>query len=80
MKSPRRYTPAEKQAAIIKTREVGPAAASRALGIPSGTLSCWSYKARQADTEKTHNNQDNHVTQQTPATPHPHHHAHDHRV
>ena len=63
MTSPRRYTPAEKQAAIIKTREVGPAAASRALGIPSGTLSSWIYKARQA------NHRDNNTTEETALTP-----------
>jgi len=47
MKSPRKYTATEKQAAIARTREVGPAAASKELGIPSGTLSCWAHKARQ---------------------------------
>ena len=47
MKSPRKYTPAEKQAAIARALEVGPAIAGRELGIPSGTLSCWAHKARQ---------------------------------
>ena len=47
MNAPRTYTAAEKQAAIRLTLEVGPAAASRELGIPSGTLTCWSHKARQ---------------------------------
>jgi len=41
MKTPRKYTPEEKQAAIARTLEVGPAAASQELGIASGTLSCW---------------------------------------
>lgn len=47
MKSPRKYTPEEKQAAIARTLEVGPAIASRELGIASGTLNCWAHKARQ---------------------------------
>jgi len=47
MKSPRKYIAAEKQAAIARTIVVGPAAASKELGIPSGTLSCWAHKARQ---------------------------------
>lgn len=46
MKSPRNYTPTEKQAAITLTLGVGPIAASRQVGIPPGTLSCWAYKAR----------------------------------
>ncbi len=47
MKSPRKYTAREKLAAIRRTLEVGPAAASKELGIASGTLSCWAHKARQ---------------------------------
>lgn len=47
MKSPRKYTTAEKHAAITLTLEVGPIAAGRELGIPSGTLGCWAHKARQ---------------------------------
>lgn len=47
MKSPRTYTLVEKQAAIARTLEVGAAAASKELGISSGTLSCWAHKARQ---------------------------------
>ena len=46
MKSSRKYTVEEKQAAIARTLDVGPAAASKELGIPSGTLSCWTHKAR----------------------------------
>ena len=46
MKSARRYTATEKQAATRLALDVGPTAASRELGIPSGTLSCWSHKAR----------------------------------
>lgn len=49
MKSPRKYTDEEKQAAIARTVEVGPAAASRELGIPSGTLSGWTFKARHGE-------------------------------
>ncbi len=47
MKSARTYTVVEKQTAIKLALEVGPAAASRELAIPSGTLSCWCHKARQ---------------------------------
>jgi len=47
MTSPHTYTLLEKQAAIKRTQEVGPSQASKELGIPSGTLSCWAHKARQ---------------------------------
>ncbi|MCP4221738.1 MAG: transposase [Actinomycetia bacterium] len=47
MKSSRTYTAAEKQSAIRRALVVGPGAASRELGIPSGTLSCWAHKARR---------------------------------
>ena len=47
MKSPRKYTTSEKQAAIARTIEIGAAAASKELGIPRGTLSCWAYRAQQ---------------------------------
>jgi transposase InsO family protein len=47
MKQPRTYTQAEKQAAIARTLEAGPATASKEFNIPSGTLSCWAHKARQ---------------------------------
>jgi len=48
-----RYTPEQKAQAITRATEVGPAAASRELGIPEGTLTCWSYKARQQAVEAT---------------------------
>jgi len=44
----RSYTPEQKKRATERALEVGAAAASRELGISSGTLSCWAYKARQA--------------------------------
>ena len=47
MKSPRKYTAEQKHAAIRRVLEIGPAAASRELGIPSGTLSSWAHKARR---------------------------------
>jgi len=47
MKRPRRYTPDQRQTAIRRTLEDGAAVASRQLGIPIGTLSCWAHKARQ---------------------------------
>lgn len=43
----RTYTPAERQAAIARTLAIGPTAASRELGLPSGTLSCWASRARK---------------------------------
>jgi transposase InsO family protein len=43
------YTPEQKQKATARAMEVGAAEASRELGIPQGTLSCWSYKARQRE-------------------------------
>lgn len=47
MRSHRTYTAAEKQAAIVRTLEIGPTAAGRELGISSGTLGYWVHKARQ---------------------------------
>ena len=41
------YTPEQKQKATERAMEVGAAAASSELGIPQGTLSNWSHKARQ---------------------------------
>ena len=42
----RTYTVAERQRAVEATKRVGSAAASRELGIPKGTLSCWMFLAR----------------------------------
>lgn len=41
------YTPEGRAKAVARATEVGPAEASRELGIPQGTLTCWMYKARQ---------------------------------
>lgn len=43
----RSYTPEQRAKAIARTAEVGPAVASRELEIPHGTLTCWTYQARQ---------------------------------
>ncbi len=43
-----KYSTAEKRNAISLGKEVGPAKAARQLGMPLGTLTCWMYKARQA--------------------------------
>ena len=48
MTSPRKYSQDDKTTAIGRTLEVGAASASRELGIPVGTLSCWAHKARRA--------------------------------
>ena len=47
MTTQRRYTLAEKHAAIGRALEVGTAAAAHELGVPNGTLSCWAHKARR---------------------------------
>ena len=49
----RNYTPEQRAKAIAKAAEVGPAAASRELDIPQGTLTCWTYKARQQSDDAT---------------------------
>ena len=46
--NPRTYSAAEKATATARALEVGPAKASAELGIATGTLSCWAFKARQA--------------------------------
>ena len=45
----RRYTLDEKREAIRLAVEVGPNEASRRLSLPSGTVACWCFKARQAE-------------------------------
>ena len=52
-KSPRVYTPEEKRLATERAAEVGAAAASKELGISSGTLSSWVFLARQASQRDT---------------------------
>ena len=42
----RMYTVAERQRAVEATIRLGTTAASRELGIPKGTLSCWRFLAR----------------------------------
>ena len=44
----REYSAEERRRGAAVALEKGPAAASRELGIPKGTLSCWVYVARQA--------------------------------
>lgn len=46
-KNPRTYTPEERQAAVNRTLQIGPARASRELGIPAGSLSAWVFHARK---------------------------------
>ena len=43
-----KYTTEDKRKAVELGEEVGPTKASRQLGFPPGTLTCWMYKARQA--------------------------------
>lgn len=49
MKSSRKYTQTEKHAAIRLALDVGPAAASRQLGLPQSTLKYWLHKARSGE-------------------------------
>ena len=44
----RKYTAQEKRDALTLSEEVGAAEAGRRLGIPSGTLTCWGFLAREA--------------------------------
>lgn len=43
----RRYSVSERAEAIRRAEEVGPHAAARELGIPTGTITCWRYQARR---------------------------------
>ena len=45
------YKLEEKRDALKLTKELGPTEASKRLGIPMGTLSCWSYQARRAEAQ-----------------------------
>ncbi len=45
----RKYTLEEKREAIALAGEVGVAEAARRLSLPSGTVSCWCFKAREAE-------------------------------
>lgn len=44
----RTYTPEEKKRAVALAREVGPTRASAELGIPAGSVSAWSTRAKAA--------------------------------
>ena len=51
----RQYTPEEREKAIGLAAKLGPSTASRQLGIPMGTLSCWQHLAIQSHaTSKKH--------------------------
>ena len=45
----RKYTAQEKRESLSLSEEVGAAEAGRRLGIPSGTLTCWRFLAREAE-------------------------------
>ena len=42
------YSPEDKKKAIALAKEKGPTAAAKELLMPLGTLTCWTFKARQA--------------------------------
>ena len=46
----RTYSESERRAAVERAGEVGPTVASKELGIPVGTLTCWTYVARRGKT------------------------------
>jgi len=46
-----RYRPEERSAALALAEQVGPAAASKELGIPEGTICNWRYTAKRAATD-----------------------------
>jgi putative transposase len=48
----RKYTEEERVSAVARCAAIGPAAAGRELGIPQGTLTCWTYLAKQAAKER----------------------------
>lgn len=50
--NPRQYTPEQREKATKAALERGPTAASKEFGIPSGTLSCWAFKAREQAKEQ----------------------------
>jgi len=45
------YTNRKKKTAVALAKKLGPTKAAHQLGIPSGTISCWFYKARKAARE-----------------------------
>jgi len=70
--NPRTYTAGEKQKAVERAVEVGPAQASTELGIPKGTLSFWTFDAkRRAKTESSAPTEGASTPAPTPATPSP---------
>ena len=47
IRAARTYTAEERRGAVEEAIQLGPAAASRKLGIPAGTLSCWVFLSKQ---------------------------------
>jgi len=43
----RRYSASEREEAVARAQSIGPSAASKELGIPAGTISCWQHYARR---------------------------------
>lgn len=46
----RRYSPAEREQALLRAQEIGPTAAGKELEVPSGTIASWQTQARQRAT------------------------------
>jgi len=67
----RTYSDEEKRAAVRRSREIGPTKASAELGIPSGSLSCWSFKARQAEAAAQKSTAVDTSTSEVPSAPAP---------
>lgn len=63
----RKYTADQRARAIARGNEVGPAAASKELGIPSGTISQWQYHARHSSRDQGSGAQPSEQTREVPA-------------
>lgn len=46
-RSPQRYTPAQREQALLRAKEIGATAAGKELGIPSGTIAAWQHEVRK---------------------------------
>lgn len=42
-----RYTPAQREQALLKAQAIGPSAAGKELGLPAGTIAYWQNQARK---------------------------------
>lgn len=52
-RSSQRYTPDQREQAVLKAQEIGPTAASKELGIPKSTISLWQSQAPKPPSTET---------------------------